>query len=430
MAKLTLAERYHELDVSPGLPDPEIAVALLLQEFKFDAAFKLAKTFDIGLETVFSEFGACCVSLTENDKNGTPTYMKPLIEEAPVGWEGSASAKAWLALQLRLEHYQSDYRINVYRKAAIDGSLSKNSKIDLPLWLVKSLQDAKPEDLIRVYLHHNLVERAAVIATEFVQKRTKALPDYGDKIKPSHCNKWLPFGTIDQTLVALDGELQRLENLLDEDDEMNCDDTEDTLQDLEKRRKELAGALYQYLSKIRDETLIFAPNTNMESAPLADQISFSLKYDVQPEDRVSRGGSGGGGGGVFSRLGPAITSPSGHSTLARLGPEISTPSKIGSTGAGAFSFSGSGASAFGSISGAATANFANTSTRGSSGGGLFGDLAPVVAFNTFGASSLTPPPPSNSLSFGAGPGLSPDGPKEYAGEKYKKRAERKGANPI
>ncbi|KAJ3242026.1 hypothetical protein HDU81_008898 [Chytriomyces hyalinus] len=359
LAKLNLAKDYHELDVSPGLPDVEMAISLLTHEAKFDFAIKLAKLFDKHLDEIFGEFGARCVILTENDLVGAPTYHVPLIDEQPIGLEGSTSDKAWGALRVLFGERAKESRVTEYRKAAIDSALLKNPEIELPLWLTKSLKESRPEELVRIYLRHGLVQKAAVVAVDYVKE-------------------WLSAGAIDQVLLALESEIDNENESKDDTDETNPSD-------LEKLQHELAGTLYHYISMVRDETLMLAPDTNMDSVAQPEDINCSLRYDAQLGDTVEPARKSN----ILSRLGPATASTKGPSILARLGPATSTVSggaqagekSFGaSRGGSAFSFGGASTTSFGSFGAAPAtssvfgATSANANNVAGTGGGFFGDL--------------------------------------------------------
>ncbi|KAI8830602.1 hypothetical protein BJ741DRAFT_619354 [Chytriomyces cf. hyalinus JEL632] len=378
LAKLNLAKDYHELDVSPGLPDVEMAITLLTHEAKFDFAIKLAKVFDKHPDEIFGEFAARCVMLTESDLVGAPTYHAPLIDEQPVGLEGSSSEKAWGALRVRLDERANESRVTEYRKAAIDNALLKNPEIELPLWLTKSLKESKPEELVRIYLRHGLVQKAAVVAVDYVKERYTAGPQNDNGIQPTHCSKWLSAGAIDQVLLALESEIAN-------ENESKDDIDETSTSDLEKLQHELASTLYHYISMVRDETLMLAPDTNMDSVPQPEDINCSLRYGAQLGDTVEPARKSN----ILSRLGPATASTKDPSILARLGPAGSAISggaqaeenSFGaSRGASAFSFgAASMTTATSSVFGATSANAKNVAGTG---GGFFGDLT--------GSSNMTP----------------------------------------
>ncbi|KAJ3142017.1 hypothetical protein HK100_003880 [Physocladia obscura] len=288
LAKLTLAERYHEMSVCPNLPDPKDVVFLFSQEGRFDSALKLAKIFDFTLiEVVFGSFGARCVELAEIDKqNGSKTPYKSLIEDPPVEWEGSNSDKAWMALKLRLEEYIKDEeKTGRYRRNIVDKGLQKNSNAQFPTWLLNGFKKSKGEDLIRVYLKHGLTLKACWFAVEFVGDRLTAFHDHGDGITPSHSSKWLSFTTVDQLLIALETDIVAA----------NQSEDEDTLVPLRDARTELTGILYAYLYKIQEDTVMFAGNAQLDKAPVPEQITAKLIYDGD-NDRSA----------ILAKLGPRL----------------------------------------------------------------------------------------------------------------------------
>ncbi|KAI9339372.1 hypothetical protein BDR26DRAFT_1007906 [Obelidium mucronatum] len=439
MAKLNLAHRYHELSTSAGLPDVDIAVSLLIQEAQFDPALQLAKAYEIPLDEIFAGFGAHCAKLAE-DQQGVEDDERvvSVIEDAPVEWEGTNSENAWRALKLRLDGQGKS--VSSYRRAIADGALERNPETKLPAWLIDGFLVERSEDLIRIYLHHGLVKQACAFANKVVDHNNHALPMYGDQITPSHNVKWLPYTVLDQLLLALDEAI----------DEANQNGNDDATE-LETCRSELAEHIYAYLSKTRDDTVTFAENfTAVNAAPLPKQISRNLEYSEGSVDLVapipkSQVAANTARSSILDRLGPAESGTASNnpknSILERLGPSASSTT----TGAGATT------SAFGgwnsdntpkkpisSSTAMSTPPPGNTSLFGglasNKQSSLFSDLA--TSKNPFGASSVLPDFSSSGssaftggmLTFGTGPGLSPDGPKpKPEGAKYQKRADRKNA---
>ncbi|KAJ3210408.1 hypothetical protein HDU82_008167 [Entophlyctis luteolus] len=238
LAKLSLAERYNDLAMSSNLPDPNMAVYLLSREGKFDQALRLAKIFDESLiEGIFGDFGSRCVLLCS--ENARSVDGKPLIENAPVDWEGSAGEKAWMALQIRLEEFKdNEPAIASYRKAIARKCLETSVDYDLPLWLVEGFKKGKGEDLIRLYLKHGLHKKACTFAIEFIRDRMKAFPEYGDKIRPSHNTRWISFSALDQLQQGLEQQLHG--------------------KGIAEMRESLSEAVQEYVSRMHEETQLFA----------------------------------------------------------------------------------------------------------------------------------------------------------------------------
>ncbi|KAJ3022672.1 UNVERIFIED_CONTAM: hypothetical protein HDU68_009004 [Siphonaria sp. JEL0065] len=467
LAKLNLAQRYRELATSAGLPDPDIAISLLIQDAQFDQSFKLARVFEIGFEQAFGAFGAYCVELEESERNSSSNESlsslskESVIEDAPVEWEGTNSQKAWKALKLRLDEQVAlkNEHVSEYRKAIADRALEKSVDVSLPEWLIDGFLMEKPEDLVRIYLRHGLVEEAASFAVKFVENRVMALPEHGDRIKPSHSSKWLSFTVIDQVVAALD-------NAIDEADQEGDSEEVDTLDNI---RSDLARCLYGYLAKTREDTIIFTSDTHvkgltsMPETPLPEKISRKFEYRGKlgaPFKSSSAAVSGGSS--ILARVGPTTNGiASSGSILSRLGPSVTTsaaPEPVASssgTSVVVSKFTTASAitnSAFSTNLSTPSKPFSSstpmdtpppqTSLFGGFGGGgggsakstsLFGDLA---APTSFGFPSPIPAPSLNStgtggLTFGKGPGLSPDGPKpKPEGAKYERKDERKGKSAF
>ncbi|ORY51388.1 hypothetical protein BCR33DRAFT_453683 [Rhizoclosmatium globosum] len=312
MAKLTLAHHYRDLSVSAGLPDPEVAVKLLAENAQFDQAILLAETFKIRLDEIFGRFGAHCVVLMEADINsGIKAPYQPVIDDAPVEWEGTNSDKAWLSLKLRLEQQQRKRKHTTYtlRKAIADRSLAQSSKVDLPDWLINGFKVEKPEDLIHVYLSHNLTKKAAQFAIDFVTQYTNSLPEFGDRIQPSHSVKLLPYSALDQLIATLD--------------EVTAGAANEELKDLRTR---LAASLYTYLLRTGEDTINFIGKDSANTAKIAHAIAAQPPQHISKTLRhegamgpfanktltkdMSGVLSGGGSSSILSRLGPAVQATS------------------------------------------------------------------------------------------------------------------------
>ncbi|KAJ3075365.1 ribose-phosphate pyrophosphokinase [Podochytrium sp. JEL0797] len=395
LTKLHLAHEFRELSSSAGLPDPDVCVSLLTQDAQFDPALRIARVCGASVEQVFGDFGAFCAGL-EEDGSATGLTRASVIEDAPVGWEGSVVEKAWMGLQLRLEdqarvHGDSETQVAGYRKAIVDRALQVDAGCELPEWLVDGFKasawllcgTARPEDLIRLYLFHGLVEKACLFAEEVVEHRTTSLPEYGDRIRPAHNSKWIPSTCIDQLLLILDAEI---------DAAHQSGETEDA-ESGEEMRDRLLKALSRYFERTREDTILCRGDREDVGGPEAEQVT--RRFVCGGED-----GAGSGKSGILARLGPAVAS-SGTAAAPNTG----------------FGFNASIGSAFGSTP--AKTSFGKSFGEDSStpppapvfGGGLFAGMpTPSVGAGAGGFSAFNSPAFGGGVgsAFGGGIGVSPD----------------------
>ncbi len=152
--------------------------ALLIQHGCFDSALTLAQLFDYAprdIELVFDALTKRCLQMQLN--GGAPTelrleeeWLDTLAEEF-----SDRSGSAWALLGSWLQRYdgpQTNYGLHSHVAEKV---LLTDVRIRLPHWLVSRLQAAHPSALLRVFLHFDLLDDAALCATKLLEDATAQL---------------------------------------------------------------------------------------------------------------------------------------------------------------------------------------------------------------------------------------------------------------
>jgi nuclear pore complex protein Nup160 len=154
--------------------------ALLIQQGCFDTALTLARLYDFpqrDVELVFDALTKRCLQLQlhlgDADLPFEEEWLDTLAEEF-----SDRSGSAWALLGNWLERYDgpaTNYGLHTHVAEKV---LLTDVRIRLPHWLVSRLQEAHPAALLRIYLHFDLVDDAALCAGKVLAEaaRLNAVP--------------------------------------------------------------------------------------------------------------------------------------------------------------------------------------------------------------------------------------------------------------
>ncbi|KAI8827152.1 uncharacterized protein EV422DRAFT_491025, partial [Fimicolochytrium jonesii] len=138
------------------------------------------------------------------DFNTNDSIGESLTDDPRVDWEGTSADRAWRTLNEYLLEHDTPRTGYAYRSAVIDRVLQVHRSFRIPkAWITSFYDTRNPDDLIRVYLKHDLLEEAAYFVSDYVkcqEKLLRARKTAGRPLDTASRPKWLPYLLIDQTI--------------------------------------------------------------------------------------------------------------------------------------------------------------------------------------------------------------------------------------
>ncbi|TPX56544.1 hypothetical protein SpCBS45565_g08385 [Spizellomyces sp. 'palustris'] len=172
--------------VSVGLPYPEDALVLYVEREMYEEAFTLGRLFELDLTRVFESLVEGCVWMDRGATGGISASDTTV-----------SSDHAWDALKKYLDRHDGEETGFKYRKAVIDRALFCDREVKLPLWLTRVYKTQFPDDLIRIYLKHDLGDQAAKFTIQYIQEQQHPRPTHHT------FTRWLPYTLIDRIISDL-----------------------------------------------------------------------------------------------------------------------------------------------------------------------------------------------------------------------------------
>ncbi|KAI9596109.1 nucleoporin Nup120/160-domain-containing protein [Syncephalis fuscata] len=260
LARLQLIRSYPEIAKTMWAIKPADAVNLFNQRGQYGHAFALSKVFSLDLSPIFISMVRKCVRLAQEDLEGKPWAYNVQDRIFDIStdndasctetMEGPPSSRAWRLLEQLLERYDSSNTQYQYRALVLEETLKLNRHAKIPAWLVHFYTKHNPEDLIRIYLKHNLIEEAGKQALLQIEKEINA----SDNKPVTTSLHWLPYSLLDTLVKALeDSTGQSTSNLLGEDEELEIAMFGEDASSLAQLHRALSSKLNDYFNVVKTE---------------------------------------------------------------------------------------------------------------------------------------------------------------------------------
>lgn len=218
LVKLKFRNQFNEDDVSTL--NPTETVLLYMRAHKYEEALTVAKLFDeLNIGIIFESLAEKCVRCTLAERRGLAIAPQDIVVDVIASLDSSVqnkgawsvSERSWKLLKGYLEQYEKsslsdgatagllettgdhhDKQTSVDGSGAIaaSGSVTTNASsgnmmelrrriiesvlrvdkdFNLPPWLIAPFRKRNPEDLVRLYLQHGLLESAIEFAVKYIQ---------------------------------------------------------------------------------------------------------------------------------------------------------------------------------------------------------------------------------------------------------------------
>ncbi|CAA7259487.1 unnamed protein product [Cyclocybe aegerita] len=205
-AQIDSIKREPTLLSSPEfLLPPSVIVMRLAHASHYSQAMFIAKSLKIDMTDVFIHLTSQCIRLSRNPGSVLQEDTSGwLLTDNASSWQGTPSDRGWRYLQESLKRYDGPDNDYQYAKASLETILSAGRSSLSPPWLIDVLEKHQPEYLIRVSLRYEIIADAVNYTYALVLKSDKQLTRETSK---NASTSWLPYGLIDQVLVAADSQM-------------------------------------------------------------------------------------------------------------------------------------------------------------------------------------------------------------------------------
>lgn len=192
------------LNISLGLPTPQSAYSLYIQNGKYDKALEYGLTFDLNLNKLFETIAKSCIFSDNQNDN--------LIKLLPLGWNGDIKTKSWRLIESFIEKIEDPFNKLCYIKELANFILKSDPLIQLPMWIIKSFEKKSNNELLSIYIRHSRFKEAVDVAIRILDSQGRLL----DNLRTNNPLTNTPVGLIDRLSQMLNDKQQheRLQHAL------------------------------------------------------------------------------------------------------------------------------------------------------------------------------------------------------------------------